>query len=476
MTGVAQRQQPDAICELDATALAARLVAGELSAAEVLEAHLERIAEVNPALNAVVTIDIEGARARAAALDRLPADKRGPLHGMPIAIKDLEETAGIRTTYGSALFSDNVPATDSLVVARLRVAGAVIVGKTNTPEFGAGSQTFNEVFGPTRNPYDRSRTPGGSSGGAAVAVATGMQPLADGSDQGGSLRNPASFCNVVGLRPTPGRIPTVPSQRLWDPLAVHGPIARTVADAALLLGALSGGDPRAPLSSLPAPETFALTGADAAGTKIAWSRNLGGLPVAREVTATLEPARAVLAAIGCEVDDLEPDLGEVDFAFETLRGLDFVALAPLLQRSDGALKPTLAANIRAGLALDAVTIARALAAQAVAFEQMRTLLEHYDALALPAAQVLPFEVQTEYPTEIEGTAMGSYLEWMRICSRITVTAHPAIAVPAGFSATGLPVGLQLVGRYGGERELLGLAAAFEAATRHGRRRPPTAAA
>jgi amidase len=461
--------------QLTATELAARLRGGEVSAVEVMEAHLARIEAVNPSVNAIVTLDAEGALRGAAEADRRLASgaAAGLLHGLPIAVKDLEDTAGMRTTYGSSIYRDHVPTEDTLMVSRLRRAGAIVIGKTNTPEFGAGSQTFNRVFGATRNPYDLSRTPGGSSGGAAAVVASGMLPLADGSDLGASVRNPASFCNVVGLRPSAGRIPDVPSSRAWNPLGVLGPLGRTVADAALLLRALCGPDPRDPLSLPDAPETFALDLRSApSGLRIAWSRNLGDLPVAPEVTAVLEESRSALTAMGCVIEDVEPELTDADEAFEVLRALGYVqSFAALLQTHGDQLKETLAENTRFGLSLTGDRVARALTLQTEMFHRMRSLLEHYDALALPVSQVAPFDVELEWVHEIAGVEMGSYIEWMRSCSRITVTAHPAISVPAGFTPDGLPVGLQLVGRHRDEAALLRLAAAFEAATGFGHRWP-----
>jgi amidase len=450
----------------DATELADGIRTGAFSVREVMEAHLARIDVVNPALNAIVTLlDPDEAIAAAAEADRTPP--RGPLHGLPIAIKDLEDTAGMRTTYGSPLFAGHVPEQDSLLVARLRRAGAIVIGKTNAPEFGAGSQTFNTVFGATRNPYDLTRTPGGSSGGAAAAVAAGMLPFADGSDLGASVRNPAAFCNLVGLRPSPGRVPDAGPGDAWSPFAVLGPIARTVADAALLLRAMAGPDPRDPLSL-----TDSVDGeleSDPRGLRIAWSRDVGGLPVAPEVTAVLEARRADLEALGCIVEDAEPDFAGADVAFETLRAVIFAgAFAEIVDD----VKPDIAANTRIGLALTGPQVAQALNLRTELFRRMRALLDRFDAFACPVTQVAPFAVETEWVREIDGVAMGSYLEWFRSCSRITVTAHPAISVPAGFTPDGLPVGLQLVGRHRGELALLRLAAAYEAATGFGRRRPP----
>ncbi len=456
---------------LTASELASAMAAGGLSARELMEAQLERIAAVNPAVNAIVTLDAEGALAAAGRADRarLRGEQPGPLHGLPVAVKDLEDTAGMRTTYGSPLFADHVPDRDSLLVERLRRAGAIVIGKTNTPEFGAGAQTFNPVFGVTRNPYDLERTPGGSSGGAAAAVAAGMLPLADGSDLGASIRLPAAFCNLVGVRPSPGRIPATGPGDAWSPFSVHGPIARTVRDAALFLRAVAGPDPRDPLSLAEPPDAFGAEPArDARGARIAWSRTLGGLPVEAEVTAVLERQRATFEALGCIVEDAEPALDGADEAFDILRALGFAsAFAGLVDR----VKPALAENTRAGLALTGPQIARALTLRTQVFHRMRELLTRYDALAAPVAQVAPFAVEEEWVREIAGVPMGSYTEWFRTCSRITVTAHPAVAVPAGFTGTGLPVGLQLVGRHRGEVSLLRLAAAFEAATGFALRRP-----
>ena len=383
----------------------------------------------------------------------------GPLHGLPIAVKDLEDTAGMRTTYGSPVFRDHVPEADSLLVTRLRNAGAIVIGKTNTPEFGAGSQTFNEVFGATRNPYDQSLTPGGSSGGAAAAVASGMLPFADGSDLGASVRNPAAFCGLVGLRPSPGRIPAVPASSPWNPLSVLGPIARTVEDAALLLRALCGPDPRAPLSLDDPPAAFADVGpptsAHADRLERRPRRLAGGAGDHRGAAA----ARGELEGMGCMIEEVEPDLARRGRGVRDLARVGFAqAFAELLRpgvraKGDGRVEH------RAGLALTGEQVGRALTLQGEAFARMHALLERYDALALPACQVAPFDVGEAWVREVAGVPMGSYLEWMRSCSRISVTAHPAVSVPAGFTDAGLPVGLQLVGRARGDAGLLRLAAA-----------------
>ena len=316
--------------ELSATALAAMLRGGAVSAREVVSSFLQRIDEVDGLVNAIPTLVAERALDEADQADRWRAagNAPGPLHGLPIAVKDLVDTAGIRTTYGSPIYRDHVPAEDAPLVRRLRRAGAIVIGKTNTPEFGAGSQTFNPVFGATRNPYDLACTAGGSSGGAAAAVAAGMLPFADGSDMGGSLRNPAGFCNVIGLRPSPGRVPELPTDDVWDPLSVSGPIARTVADVALLLAALAGPDPRAPLSLAESPSPAALSSLERreppARVRVAWSRDLGGLPIAPEVTAVLEEGRRALEGLGWQVEEAEPDLAGADDVFDVLRALSFL--------------------------------------------------------------------------------------------------------------------------------------------------------
>jgi amidase len=437
-----------------ATGLAASIRMREVSAREVVGAFYDSIEKFNPQVNAIVTL-LEREQALALA-DQAPP---GPLQGLPIAVKDLEDTAGIRTTYGSKLFEHHVPDRDSLLVERLRAAGAVIIGKTNTPEFGAGSQTFNEVFGVTRNPIDLRKTPGGSSGGAAAAVACGMIPFADGSDLGASVRNPASFCNLLGLRPSPGRIPTLGPGDPWNPFPVNGVIARNAYDAALLFSVLAGPDPRDPLSiqePWPVPD---LARVDPRGLRVAWSRDLGGLPVDPEVTAVLETNRGRLEDLGCVVEDAEPDFSGADECFEVLRGVGFAAAGAELV--DSGVKATLEQNIRFGMALDATRIGKALALRGELFDRMREFLTRYDVLACPVTQVAPFDVKVEYPTEIDGVEMGSYIEWFRSCSRITVSSHPALAVPAGFTAQDeLPIGLQLVGRHRGEADLLALAHAL----------------
>jgi amidase len=459
----------DDLCFMPAVGLARLLRGRELSARELLNAYLDRIHRVNPVLNAIVTLAGELAGLQAAAADEAAArgDFLGPLHGLPVAVKDLADTAGIRTTYGSPVYADHVPDADDPHVAALRAAGANIIGKTNTPEFGAGSQTFNEVFGVTRNPYDTRLTPGGSSGGAAAAVAAGLVPFADGSDLAASVRNPAAMCSLYGLRTTPGLAAADPARDdVFDPLGVVGPIARSAADAALLLTGLRGRDDALPLARAGASGAGAagldsMDGLDdVAGLRIAWSDGLGGLPVEPEVTRVLGAAREALTAAGAVITDAEPDgLADADEVFQVLRGLRMAQHhGDLLRAHRDQMKDTLIWNIEYGLGLTPAQIAEALRWRNVIFGQMKTFLRDYDVLATPTVQVLPFPVEREWIDEINGVPQPTYIDWLRTCSRITVTAHPAVSVPAGLSG-GLPVGLQLVGRYGADDRLLAIAGA-----------------
>lgn len=465
----------DELCWLSATELAARIRRRDVSCREVMDAHLDRIARVNPRLNAIVTLLAEQGRERAAAADEMLArgEAVGPLHGLPIAHKDLVLTKGVRTTLGSPIFADFVPDQDEIIVERLCAAGAIMIGKTNTPEFGAGSQTYNQVFGATRNPYDSETTCGGSSGGAAVALATGMLPIADGSDLGGSLRNPASFCNVVGLRPAPGRVPTWPHRVGWFPLAVEGPLARTVQDVALLLSVMAGPDPRAPIAIAESGEQFRQPlERSFAGVRVAWSPTLGGLPVDPRVGAVLDAARPVFADLGCAVDEATPDFQDADEVFRVWRAWYFdLALGELLPEHRDKMKETVIWNIEEGTKLSGPQIGRAEKKRTLLYHRVREFMERYEFLVLPVSQVPPFDVRQPYVTEINGVAMETYLDWMRSCYYVSVTGLPAISAPAGFTPEGLPVGVQIVGRHQDELGVLRLAYAFEQATRVGERRP-----
>ena len=467
----------DDLCALTAVELAARIRGKQVSAREVLKAHLARIERVNPQVNAIVTLVAERAMADATRADEALArgDTPGPLHGLPVAHKDLVDTAGIRTTRGSPFFRDHVPAHDALIVTRIRAAGAVTLGKTNTPELGAGSQTFNTLFGATKNPYDLTRTCGGSSGGAAVSLACGMLPIADGSDTGGSLRNPAAFCNVVGFRPSPGRVPSESGS--WSPLSVSGPMARTVADVALFLSAIAGPDTRSPLALQDDGARFrAPLERDFKGVRVAWWKGLGGIPVEPDVASTVNANKSVLERLGCLVEEAEPDFSGVADAFPILRyAASYPQYSELAHQNAGWLKDTIRFEIAQAERLTAADVGRAAARQAQMYLQVREFFSRYDYFVLPVTQVVPFDVNVPYPKEVAGSPMGTYIDWMRTCWYVTFMGTPAISVPAGFTGGGLPVGLQIVGPHRGDWSVLQLAHAFEQATGHGKRRPPVTA-
>jgi amidase len=466
------------LCFLTATELAHRIRTRSVSCREVMEAHLAQIERVNPKVNALVTLLPERALEHAHQADEALArgDEVGLLHGLPIAHKDLVLTKGIRTTFGSPIFKDFVPDQDEIIVERLRNAGAITIGKTNTPEFGAGSQTFNAVFGETLNPYDLSKTCGGSSGGAAVALACGMQPLADGSDLGGSLRNPASFCNVVGFRPSPGRVPVWPARVAWCPLPVEGPLARTVQDVALMLSVIAGPDSRAPISiSEPGDGFRRALGRNFAGVRIAWSRDLGGLPVDPRVTAVIEKQRSTFSSLGCHIEEAQPDLRDADEAFRVWRAWLFeLGFGEMLGAHRAQMKDTVIWNIEEGVKLTGPQIGQAERKRTELYQRVRQFMEQYEFLVLPVSQVPPFDVRQRYVTEINGIKLDTYLDWMRSCYYITVTGLPAISVPCGFTPEGLPVGVQVVGRHHDDFGVLQLAHAFEQATGFWRQRPAVA--
>jgi amidase len=460
------------ICFTPARKLARLLKARKLSATEVVRAFIAQIERVNPKVNAIVTFLPDEALKAARALDR-KKDFARPFAGLPVTIKDVIATKGVRTTWGSLVYKDHVPAEDHILAERLKAAGAILLGKTNTPEFGAGSQTFNKVFGATRNPYDPSKTCGGSSGGAAVAVATGMAPFADGGDFAASLRNPGSFCNVIGFRPSTGRVPAWPHPYPWSNLSELGPMARTASDAAFLLSVMAGPDRRAPTSiSEPGSVFLKPLKRNFKKTRIAWSRDLGGLPVDPRVAGVFESQRNTFKALGCEIEDAQPDFSGATEAFEALRGLTYQhRVGALVKEHRDKLKDTVVWNYEEGRRLSASDIARAEGLRTALYHRMRAFLEKYEFLVCPTNQLPPFSVDEEYPREIAGVKMGNYLDWMKSCYFITITTHPAISVPAGFTAEGLPVGLQIVGRYRDDFGVLQLAHAFEQATGAWRRRP-----
>ena len=467
------------LCFKDAVELARMIRAREVSAAEVMTAFLAQIKRVNPKVNAICTFIGEEAAMRAAqaADDSLAkGNAPGALHGLPHAVKDLVATAGIRTTQGSPIYKDNIPKEDALLVERLKAAGAIIIGKTNVPEFGAGSHTFNPVFGATLNPYDLTKTCGGSSGGAAVALACGMLPLADGSDTGGSLRNPASFNNVVGFRTAPGRVPVYPAGMGWGTLSVQGPLARTVQDTALLLSVLAGPDPRSPIAINEPGWLFSRPlGRDFRNVRIAWSRNLGRYPMQPAINEVCDQARPVFAAFGCQIEDDEPDFRDADEIFQVLRAWSFAQnRGEELKRYRAQIKDTIIWNTEQGLKLTGLDISRAETKRTQLFQRVRQFLERYEFLVLPVTQVAPFPVELDWVKEINGVKLETYIDWMATCYAITVTGLPAISVPCGFTKDGLPVGLQIVGRHQQDFAVLQLAHAFEQATQHGKTRPALA--
>jgi amidase len=455
----------DSLCFAPVRELSRLLASRQVSARELLDASLQRIGAVNPSLNAIVTLDVDGAYANADLVDarRMSGAPTSPLAGLPIAIKDMEPVKGLRTTMGSPILKDWIPDYDSLMIERFRAHGLTILGKTNTPEFALGSQTFNTVFGATKNPWDANKTCGGSSGGAAVAVATGMLPFADGSDMGGSLRNPANFCGVVGLRPSPGRVPTYPAVNLWSTLGVLGPIGRTAEDAAWLLSIQAGDDMRVAMGRCGDPTLFREPlDRDFNGVRIAWSPSLGGLPVERGVRDALQKSLQRFEAVGAVIEEAEPDLGIADNAFQVLRALHLVnSLGGHYRNNRALMKDTAVWNVEQGLNLTGAQIAEAQVQQSKCFERMQRFLTRYEFFICPVNQVLPFDVSTPYPMQIDGTQMQTYLDWMKSACRITMTSHPAASAPVGYADNGMPVGMQIVGHFGCEREVLQLAHAVQ---------------
>jgi len=460
------------LCDLEAVELRRLIGAGQISPVDLVESCIARIETVNPAVNAITATAFERARAEAreaeAAVRR--GDALGLLHGLPIGIKDLSETHGLRTTYGSPLFADNVPVADERVVAVLRQAGAIVLAKTNTPEFGAGANTRNEVFGPTRNPFDLRLTCGGSSGGSAAALACGMFPLATGSDLAGSLRTPATFCGVVGFRPTPGAIPTETRSHGWSPLSVDGPMARTVADAALLLSVMVGDDVRDPLSLGFEGEPFRrLDAPDLGRLTVAFTEDLGFAPVDHRVRSAFRAARQALEPAFGRRAEFTVDMTGVDQAFASLRAVGFVAAhREKVEATPNQVGPNITANVTAGLALGLRDVAEALTVQTRVLRAADAFLATVDVVICPAAAHPPFPWEDWYPAAIDGAKLSSYFHWLALAYGPTLAALPSVALPFGRDAAGLPFGLQIIGRRRGDRAVLRAARAIEAwAAEHG---------
>ena len=466
----------DEICFLPAKELANLIREKKLSSREVMQAHLKQIGRVNPKVNAIVTLVPEDQlMAQALAADEAIAKGNwlGPLHGMPIGVKDLHETKGIRTTHGSPLYKDHIPAADCLVVEREKKAGGIVIGKTNVPEWGLGSQTFNPVFGATYNPYDLTKTCGGSTGGGAVGLACGMVPLADGSDMGGSLRNPPNFCNVVGIRPSPGRAPNPPAELGWFTLSVDGPVARNVTDCAFFLSVLAGFDRRSPIAIDQSGSEFAKPlGRDFKGVRVAMFKNMG-LPWEPAVRDAVKAQGKVFESLGCIVEEAEPDFRDANDCFLMWRHWSIeLGFGDILEANADKLNEYVHWHVQEGRKLTGPQLSRAEAKRTQLYQRVREFMEKYEFFVLPVNQVLPFDVNMHYPTEIAGVKMETYMAWMKSAYYISAVGNPAMSVPCAFSEGGLPIGIQIVGRHHDDWGVLQMGYAFEQATNIGKRRPP----
>lgn len=454
------------LCDLSAVALRRMIGRKAVSPREVLASCLKRIDQVNPALNAVVALDRPAAEAQALAAEGavMAGEPLGLLHGLPLGIKDLNETAGLRTTHGSLLYENHVPQEDEPGVARLRAAGGLIVAKTNTPEFGAGAQTTNKVYGATGNPFDPSLTCAGSSGGSAVALAASMLPLCNGSDLGGSLRTPAAFCGVIGLRPTPGRVPACDSTRAFTPFSVEGPMGRSVEDVALLLAAQAAHDDRDGFARLGAPFQPEVGFADLARLKVAFSEDLATAPVAQAIRRVFRQRRDKLAPLFAVAETCDPPLQGSHEIFERLRAMGFLAsFRDLTPQQIEKLGPNVRANIALGQRYSTAAIAEAEAQHTAYYRRFLDFMEQWDYLICPAAPISPFPKDQLYPADIDGQPMATYINWVAISYAITLTTHPSLVLPCGLDEKGLPFGIQIVGRRWGERHLLAVGQALEAA-------------
>jgi Asp-tRNA(Asn)/Glu-tRNA(Gln) amidotransferase A subunit family amidase len=455
-----------ALCDLSAVEMRRLIGARQISPVELLEACLDRIALVNPRLNAIVTLAAERARGEAKVAEAavMRGDALPLLHGLPVGIKDLEETEGIRTTWGSPIYADHVPAQDEGVVAAVRRAGGIVVGKTNVPEFGAGANTTNPVFGPTGNPFDPARICGGSSGGSAVAVATGMLPIATGSDTGGSVRIPAAYCGVVGFRPSAVLIPSEKRALGWNPLAAFGPIARTVADACLLLAATAGHDPRDPLSHPVDAAAFRTPPpVDLARLRVVLSEDLGFAPVDHGIRALFRRRTRAFAKAFRSAEERNPPMERANETFEVMRAVSFVPrYKPLCDQHPDKVGPNIKANVAEGLGYSLEDVGRAHVEQTRIYRAFVALFKDVDLLICPATALPPFPVEQLFPTHINGERLRTYFHWFALTYGLTLTAHPVAVVPCGLDDTGTPFGLQICGPMGADAFVLGAAAALEA--------------
>ncbi|WP_366554902.1 amidase [Aquibaculum sediminis] len=456
------------LCDLPAVDLVNKIAGREISPVELLDSCLSRIDAINPSVNAVVAQDAEAARGAALASEKAVSEGEslGLLHGLPVGIKDLNETAGLRTTYGSELFAENVPVRDALNVARVREAGGLPWFKTNTPEFGAGANTRNAVYGATGNPFDPALTCAGSSGGSAVALATSMLPLCNGSDLGGSLRSPAAYCGIVGLRPTAGLVPKESSLTAYSPLSVEGPMGRSVSDLALLLAAMAGEDPRDPLSrpidrgALARPQ-----GADLSTLSVAFSEDLGFAPIDEQVRKLFRERSGAFRHLFRESMDRDPEMGDdPDRVFEVLRGVGFLAAhLEKVRKSPEKVGPNVMANVELGLTYNAEDVAWAQTRHSDIFRRFLAMMDEVDVLITPAASVQPFDKNEWYPREINGKPLQSYINWVAIAYGLTLTGHPVLCLPCGTDENGLPFGIQVVGKRFEEAKLLSVGLALEQA-------------
>jgi amidase len=467
------------LCFLPAQKLAVAIRKKGVSPREVVDTFLARIEKINPQVNAYCTVVPEMAReaARKAEEKVMRGEDLGPLHGIPFCVKDLTLTAGVRTTFGSKVYEHFVPNEDALIVERLKNAGAILIGKTNTPEFGAGANTYNAVFGATRNPWKLTHTCGGSSGGSAVALACGLGPLATGSDLGGSLRIPAAFCGVVGFRTSPGLIPIYPGILAYENLAVEGPMARTVGDTALMLSVMAGEDSRGPISFPIDTQAFlsAVESPQIRGLRVAWSPNLNVIPVDQEVQSVAGKAAQRFAELGCTVEKAEPDLRgvrEVIFVTRSLRML--AGHADKLDKWRDKMNSNLVWNIEQGFTLTPQRIVDAEKERTNIYRRVWDFFNRFDLLLTPTVAVPPFPVEMSYPQEINGKVMDNYTDWLLMTYAITLTGYPAISIPCGFTKEGFPVGLQIVGKKLAETTVLKAAAAFEALAPWHDKKPPVA--
>jgi amidase len=467
------------LCFMSAREVVTLIQTRKVSAREVMAAHLKQISRVNPAINAIVAkLDDAKCLALAEEADQrmARAERVGPLHGIPWAFKDLEAAVGFPFTQGSPIYKDFVPTVDSVLVERLRRAGAIAIGKTNVPEFGMGGHTYNKVYGTTVNPYDVTKSAGGSSGGAGAALAAGLLPLADGSDMGGSLRIPANFNNVVALRPTVGLVPLAPSSLPLLGFQAKGPMARSVADTSFLLSVMAGPDARDPASYPSDPARFKSSlERSLKGVRVAWCPDLGGLPLDRRVRSVLGAQRRTFEELGCIVEEACPDLSGADEVFLTIRRWRaWATLGPLLESRRNEMKPEAISEIEAGAKLSSGEVAKAMIQHGQLMERMRLFQEEYEFLLCAVNQVPPFDAKIDWPREVDGVTMEDYVAWAKSTYWITTTFCPAISVPAGFTSEGLPVGIQIVGRRRDDLGVLEIAHAFEQATGVGRRRPAIA--